>query len=249
MDSPYRDFTELVLRAERDVDYHIAFLDRGAPVTVAAIHGGYIEPLTGALARAIAAQDYNWYELQGLRPENSARLRVPVTRFDDLRLTTLMDRSEVGLSIQGLQGQEGDEAVHLGGRNRDLLRRLISALGEAGFLVAGPATATAAHSPSRFVNRPAQGGVQIELTWELRRSMVLVPLEGSAWRDSAQYTARFGAFVTAIRRAIAAYFSAQRSDLTAQLEEFERTTVAVKRALLLPPSEDGGDGQRGEEQR
>ena len=55
----YRDLAHVVLRNARGVDYEIQFYARSSELTVVAIHGGGIEPLTGELAHAIASEDYN----------------------------------------------------------------------------------------------------------------------------------------------------------------------------------------------
>ena len=80
------------------------------------------------LAAAIAAEDHNLYLLCGLHP-GRPRLRVPVTRFDDVRLTALVERSVVAIAIQGVAGEE---VVHLGGANRRLLEHLQSSFEGAG---------------------------------------------------------------------------------------------------------------------
>jgi len=232
---PYRDFSELILYARKDHDYAIRVTDRSAAVTVAAIHAGLIEPLTGELAEAIAGQDSNLYLLQGLLADRAERLRIPVTRYDDVRLTSLLDRSEVGISIHGAPEEEPN--VHLGGRNRRLCTHLQNALQQAGFRTAGPAGAQAAHSPSRFVNRPAHGGVQLEFSLGLRRTLTATPLERIAAGDAGPvWTDTFHALVRAIRQGVTAYFADVDSDLALALERFERATPAVRRAL--PPDGD-----------
>ncbi len=237
---PYHDFSELALRAEKDVDYGIRVLDRSASVTVAAIHAGCIEPLTGALAEAIAGDDCNLYLLCGLRAERGEPLRVPVTRFDDVRLTALMDRSVVGISLQGVPGGEG--IVHLGGSNRRLRGRLQGALEAAGFATAGPASPLAAHSPARFVNRPSQGGVQIEVTVGLRRLMTTGPLEeASGGPQEIATSERFHGFVGAVRQGLAGYLADVDADLDIALQRFEESTRAIRQ--IIPADDNGHAGQ------
>lgn len=234
MEEPYRDLAELALYAERERDYRIAIVDRSAPVTVAAIHGGHIEPLTGEVATAIAGGDHNLYVLEGLRAEGSARLRVPVHRFDDVRLRSLMARSEVGISVDGVPGT--DVAVHLGGGNRELLRALREGLEAEGFATAPPAGPGPAHSPDRFVNRPSRGGVQIELTEGLRRSMVAGALEEGLWRDPSRHTDRLAAFVRVVRAALDSHLAEARADLRSALDRFEEATDEIRKVIPLDPS-------------
>ncbi len=235
---PYRDFTALALYAEKDLDYRIRIVDRSAAVTVVAIQAGAIEPLTGELAEAIAGSDCNLYQLQGLRPDGADRLRVPVTRYDDVRLTSLLDRSVVGISVQGTPDEE--HVVHLGGRNRRLCAHLQVALERAGFCTSGPAGPQAAHSPARFVNRPAQGGVQMEISIGLRRAMAETPLEGLYTTDSAiAWTGGYSRFVMAVRQGLAAYLAALDADLDVAMERFEQATREVR--WVLPTDGDGHD--------
>jgi len=231
------DLARLALKAERGRDYRVTVVDHGASVTVAAIHGGYIEPLTGTLAAAVAGADHNLYEFEALHAEASERLRIPFARFDDLRLRALMERSVAGLSVDGVPG-DSDATVHLGGANRTLLRRLAASLKELGYEIAGPATTGAAHSPRRFVNRAEHGGVQMELPARLRQSMVSVPLTDPGWQDPAAHTPRFSAFVRAVRDGLDAYIAGLRADLGEALERFERTTEQVRRAIPLDPTSD-----------
>ena len=233
---PYHDFSELTLRAEKGVDYCIDILDRSASVTVVAIHAGTIEPLTGELAAAIAGGDHNLYVLRGLGPGKGDLLRVPVTRFDDVRLTALLDRSVVGISVQGVRGD--DAVVHLGGRNRRLRGCLQGTLESAGFSTAGPIGPHAAHSPSRFVNRSSQGGVQLEVTAALRRSMTSAPLaEASDRRESTTWTNQYRAFVGVVRQGLVDYLAEEDADLDVALRRFEQATREIRRVI---PSDDNG---------
>ena len=77
--------------------------DRGATVTIICIHGGAIEPLTSELATAIAGAKYNLYDLQGLRAGDNQQLRIPVARFEKVRLFTLLKLSHIAVSVDGGQ--------------------------------------------------------------------------------------------------------------------------------------------------
>jgi len=228
----YRDFAELTLRAEKDQDYAVIIRDRSAAVTVAAIRGGMIDPPTSQLADAIASDDCNLYDLRGLEASQSESMRIPIVRFDDVRLRTLMERSEVGIVLMGAQ-DEGD-TVHLGGSNRLLKRLMSEQLSSRGFATAPPSAPGPAHSPARVTNRPAQGGVQIELGASLRQSMVFEALSDMTWQNSQTWTDRFRDFVEAARRAIADYTIQIDTDLERTLDRFERTTRQVHK--VIPPS-------------
>jgi phage replication-related protein YjqB (UPF0714/DUF867 family) len=217
----YQSFAELVLSAVKGEDYDVVVIKRDATTTIAAIHGGQIEPPTGELARAIAAEDCNLYELRGLRADGAERLRIAVARYDEMRLRALMERS---LEALALLGADGDlPMVHLGGRNQALKRALSDELAQAGFAVSGPASAGAAHDPTRFYNLPANGGVQMELSRGLRQELLAGP-----------QSPRYAALVGAVRAALARYHAEVRDDVGRALERFERSTRAMPPSIRKP---------------
>ncbi len=218
---PFNSFAELVLNTVKGEDYDIVVVKRDAGTSIVAIHGGQIEPPTGELARAIAAEDCNLYTFCGLRADSAAQLRIPVNRYDEMRLQALMEHSQEALALLGAEGDA--PKVHLGGRNQALKRVLSDHLEAAGFEVAGPVSPGAAHDPTRFYNRPANGGVQMELSSGLRQALLPGP-----------QTPCFGALVDAIRAAIADYHAEQRDDVTRALERFERATRAMPPSICKP---------------
>ncbi len=222
MAEPYRDFPELVLHCVQGRDYRFNIHDLGDDVTITAIHGGAIEPMTSEVAMVIAGEDHNLYDLRGMRAGDNSALRVPAQRFDEMRLRTLLKRSRTALSVLGVPGEE--PVVHLGGKNRRLRAVLEEQLVEAGFAVRGPHGPGAAHHPRRFVNWPSAGGVQMELSLALRRTMTRAPLEGFQWEDPAGWTDRFNALVRATRGALRDEAALARDDLGEALERFEAAT-------------------------
>ncbi len=227
--TPYREFAELVLHTVKDKDYRFVITNQSADVTVASIHGGGIEPLTSELAAAIANQQYNLYDFRGLRAQGNDMLRIPVHRFDEVRLRSLLKRSQVGVSIQGIAGE--DTVVHLGGSNKRLREIARQHLEGAGFETGGPVSVRASHDPTLFFNWPAQGGIQIELTTALRQQMVTGPLERFNWEDESRWQALFHTFVEAVRAALADYRAEMQGDLKMALDQFEYTTRLIPRSL------------------
>ena len=219
--TPYRNFAELVLNAVKGEDYDVVVVDRTATITVVAIHGGCIAPPTGELARAIAGEDCNLYELRGLCADKAALLRIPANRYDEIRLRTLMERSEEGLAI--LEAEGAEPVVHLGGRNQALKQILMEELAAMGLQVGGPATPGAAHDPTRFYNLPIHGGVQMELAHGLCQSL----LEGPC---ATCYTT----LVVAVRAALARYRATLRDDVARALQRFERATETFPATLRKP---------------
>ena len=225
----FREFAELILYTIKDKDYRLIFRDCSADATIVAVHGGGIEPLTSELATAIAGQEHNLYDFRGLRAQGNDMLRIPIHRFDDMRLQNLMKRSQTAIAIQG--AADATEIVHLGGRNKRLREIVREHLQQAGFETAGPTGCRPAHDPALFFNWPAQGGIQIELPTCLRAQMATSPLEGFRWEDASCWNTRFHAFVEAVRSALAVYQAEQKGDLGVALEHFENTTRLIPRSL------------------
>ncbi|NLG29254.1 MAG: hypothetical protein GX557_15195 [Chloroflexi bacterium] len=219
---PYQSFAELVLNTVKGVDYDVVVAKREAAATIVAIHGGAIEPPTGELACEIAGADHNLYVLRGLRAERAAEMRIPVNRFDEIRLRALLEHSQEAVALQGVDGSL--PIVHLGGRNQALKRALAEALAAEGFAVGAPASAGAAHDPTRYYNLPTYGGVQVELTRALRGEL----------RPGDAPGARWDAFVRAIRAGIEAYQVEARADLGRAMQRFERATEAMPPTIRKP---------------
>ena len=227
--TPYRDVSQLVVHCRKDRDFQIRIVDLGSEVTVASVHGGRIEPLTSALAEAIAGAEHNLYDFRGIRRSNNAQLRVPVSRFAEMRLNALMRRSQAALHIDGVPGERA--VVHLGGRNRAFKEMLAESLTGAGLTIEAPHGPGAAHDPTRFYNAPEAGGVQMELSLALREQMVDGPLEPGAGEDPARRTALFSTVTQAVREALERYLAETRSDLDAAMERFERSTERFSPSL------------------
>ena len=232
MTPTFRDLSELVLAYQRGVDYDFIVRDRGAAITVAAIHAGGIEPLTGELAEAIAADDHNLYQFVGIRRTGNDMLRIPEGRFDEMRLRALMQRSRLGVSILG--GTENEPLVRLGGANRRMRQILEDQLTQAGIEVRRPAGVGAAHDPSRFVNQPSEGGVQLAASRGLRALMVAGSLDAE-WRQSERWQELFFVFANIVRSAITHYAEEVRSDPNLAMKQFEDRTEDVLKAVRRRP--------------
>jgi phage replication-related protein YjqB (UPF0714/DUF867 family) len=209
MTSPYASFSELVFKTTKDVDYRLAVHQPSQEMALVAIHGGAVEPLTGELATAVAGDDYSRYVFEGLRPSGNDALRIPVTRYDEMRLRALLERSLAALSLDGVPGEQ--PIVHLGGSNRALKELVSQALEAAGFATGRLVTPGGAHDPARFYNWPQRGGLHLELTQALRQSLVDRSLAAPGWQEPAARNARFALLVATLREALAVYLAAARS--------------------------------------
>jgi phage replication-related protein YjqB (UPF0714/DUF867 family) len=235
MSAALQSYAELVLRAERGVDYDITVSDRGATVTVLALHGGGIAPLTGELATEIAGEWYNLYLLRGLRAAGNEALRLPSLRYSELRCDGLLSRSLLALAVTGAAGCTDDDApIQVSGQSEHLVAALMTALTAAGF-AAKASTSRVERLALQCYNRAQQGGAVLALPWGLRQSLVAVDLQPDAVAGTGERTTRWHTLVGAVRQGIGDGLLAQSSDLAMTLARFERTTRAAQAAGLLGP--------------
>ncbi|MCE5258029.1 MAG: poly-gamma-glutamate hydrolase family protein [Chloroflexi bacterium] len=222
-------FSELVLGYVAQKDYCIQITDRGADVTLAAVHGGLIEPLTSELVHAIAGSEHNIYELKGLIDGANTVMRIPSARFSEMRLNALVRRSLVCVAVDGVPGSQ--ELIHLGGKNTRLKAILAEQLAQSGFTVATSYSLGAAHDPTRYYNVAKDGGVLLELSEAMRMSMVSVPLTGTDWQQPAVWLSSFFQFATTVNSALYSYLEYIQSDLSQAMQRFEEATYQMPRAL------------------
>ncbi|MEE2768059.1 MAG: poly-gamma-glutamate hydrolase family protein [Actinomycetota bacterium] len=143
---------------------------------ICALHGGGLERATEAVAREVAERtDASYYAV--IQPEGS-RHHLSSTLFDpgdSKRLAAFLDRSETVVSVHGYGREDDFWAVLLGGTNRALAHHLAGhlrgALPEEYRVVdeveAIPRPLRGLH-PDNPVNRPVNGGVQVEIPPGLR---------------------------------------------------------------------------------
>jgi phage replication-related protein YjqB (UPF0714/DUF867 family) len=173
----YRGYADLAAAQVRGRDYEIDVRRRpGSPVAVIAPHGGRIEDGTSEIACAIAADDFNLYLLEGMRPSlNYRALHLTSHLFDEPECLALIRDCPVVVAVHGCGGR--DQKVLLGGRDTVLKERLAAALSVESLLALSDGHAFPALRPENVCNRGARGlGVQLEITHPLRRSMEAVRL-------------------------------------------------------------------------
>ena len=151
-------------------------LELRSTLGVCALHGGGLERATEAVAREVAERTgASYYAV--VQPEGS-RHHLSSTRFDpkgSSRLAAFLGRSETVVSIHGYGREDDFWAVLLGGTNRVLASHMAGHL--RGVLpeeyrvvddvAAIPRPLRGLH-PDNPVNRPLNGGVQVEIPPGLR---------------------------------------------------------------------------------
>ena len=205
MADKYRTLEELKTALKEKQDYLVRILDRCSDVTIIAPHGGMIEKGSSAIAEAVSGGTYNLYDFQGLQVRNAQELHVSSTRFRDPPLNSLLQRSELAVSIHGM-GNQGESVIWLGGLNGQLKRIVLAILRMQGFAVNPDPPRYRGESPVNIVNPAKNKGVQLELSNELFAEL----FEGKAFLLDGQPATRpgFGRIVTALQDSIRQYRTA-----------------------------------------
>lgn len=176
----YQNFAELAAKNVAGKDYKIEVQDRNSGTLVMAFHGGYIEPGTTELAKAVAGEDLSFYGFEGLVEREtdeasytSSLLHLTSAKFDEPLLLKLAQAKEFCLAIHGFGGIEADFCV--GGANPDQRKLVAETLAKSlpAFksceLCCNPFNGTSLKNP---VNRCLKRGVQIELSPRLRKQII-----------------------------------------------------------------------------
>ena len=192
----YTSLEELV-RREPATDYRVVVRDRRSRVTVVAPHGGRIEPGTSQLAESVAGESWNLFAFEGLKPRGNSVLHVTSTRFSHPELELLLARSTVGVSVHGMA--EPGLLIEVGGLNARLVKLVSRELSLERFDVYDAPPSRSAQSPQNFINRVAGGGIQLEVSQELRKVL----------QEDRGFRSRFG---TAVRVAIASHLEQGDAD-------------------------------------
>ncbi len=165
-------------------DYSREVYDRKSPVTIFAIHGGDIEPVTSRLARAVAGSDFNLYLFNGWLGADSGKLHVTATHFDDPAAIAISTPALLAVSIHA-QVDRG-EWVCVGGSNAEAGREVAAGLVSAGFEADAPCGRLPGTNAKNIVNRPEKGGVQLEITLKLLERLGSSPADKRKFADSVR---------------------------------------------------------------
>jgi phage replication-related protein YjqB (UPF0714/DUF867 family) len=188
----YPSYEKLRYHEEEGRDYIIIAQPRG-DTAIIAIHGGRIEPGTHEIAEAIAGNKFGLYAFRGVKPTGNAGLRIASTGFEEPRLNDMLASTRRVLSIHGWAA--GGETILMGGRDRPLQASIAHALASAGFTIQRHSRPElqGCH-PKNVCNRGLTGkGVQMEISWGLRRHLLLSP------------TTLLTGFVAAVRQGFGSY--------------------------------------------
>lgn len=162
-----------------ELSYCIECRDRNAHITILAPHGGNIEPHTSEIATLVAADKYNLFCFNGLKPCNNNVLHITSHKYDEEQATTLVRSSDFVIAIHGCT--QTDKMVFIGGLYTELKQGIAAALGRAEIpcVICDKTSPYRGHNPENICNRGITGkGVQLEISRPLRDSP-------QAWRKIA----------------------------------------------------------------
>jgi len=167
----YANYADLAAHEREGSDYTITVNDRGAPVSVFAIHGGSIDTGTHRIAEAVAGRDWNSYIFIG----PSYRLHVTSAHFDEPRLLGLAHRSEQCVSIHGHKNKS--PRICVGGANEALRASVARSLVASGlpFEIRTHCEGLDGTAPTNPVNLCRDGGVQLEFSGAARDEIFADP--------------------------------------------------------------------------
>jgi phage replication-related protein YjqB (UPF0714/DUF867 family) len=195
----YPDFATLARHERSGIDYRVLARRARPAFAVVAPHGGAIEPGTSEVADAIAGETLSFYAFEGVKSSGNADLHITSTRFDEPMCLTVLGHSDVVLTLHGEHSEEAG-SVFVGGLDVALGERIGKALSRRGFDVREHQDPDLqGREPKNLCNRGrSRAGVQLELSRSVRETM----FESLTRAGRRKPTARFDAFVKAVRRAL-----------------------------------------------
>jgi phage replication-related protein YjqB (UPF0714/DUF867 family) len=189
MPDTYRSFRELAEAEREGRDWVRDHEDRGSRILVMAPHGGWIEPLTTELARAVAGREFSYYSFRGIKEEGNAGLHITSHRFDEPLALEAAAAADQVLAIHG-ERTESRAFVMVGGRCERMRAALSEAMAEVGIRVRAPREGLDGRHRRNICNRGRFGtGGQLELSEGLR----------ARFREDPALQARF---VQAVRKVL-----------------------------------------------
>ncbi len=194
----YGNYEELQQQEKEGVDYELRFRKGTSGIAVIAPHGGGIEPGTVDIADGIAGAEHTFYCFKGIKNTGNIHLHITSNRFDEpLGINAIKGENTV-LAIHGCNDKK--QVVNIGGKDRELKKKLKKALIEAGFVAEeSPRPGLRGENPENICNRGRSGrGAQLEISEGLRKVM-FDNLTAPAGRKKTKVFCRF---VTALRKSL-----------------------------------------------
>lgn len=174
----YQSFHELHQSERADIDFRIEMENRASLFSIMAIHGGKIEYGTSVITRAVAGEEFNLYLFEGLKEKgNFSDLHISSTQFDEPMALAMAAGSKSCVTIHGFKERKHNW-VGMGGLNERLKDLIFAKLVKTDLLdqeEPNPSGKFPGTDPQNIVNRCIEGGVQIEISYRLRKLLCLYP--------------------------------------------------------------------------
>ena len=168
MPDTYQDFRELREAEREGVDWARVHEDRESRILIMAPHGGWIEPLTTEVARAMAGREFSFYTFMGLKEEGNQALHLTSHLFDEPLALDAASKADRVVAIHGERSRHG-AFVMVGGRWDELGAALARVLEREGFPVREPREGLGGRHRRNICNRGRLGaGGQLEISEGLR---------------------------------------------------------------------------------
>jgi phage replication-related protein YjqB (UPF0714/DUF867 family) len=164
----YPHFDQLRQQEQEGIDYVILHRSGRSGILVMAPHAGGIEPGTGDIADAVAAQAHAFYCFKGLKKQGNRVLHISSNRFDEPLAIQRAAEADWIVTFHGCRDLE--PVVWVGGRALQRGDRIIDSLQAAGF-PARRCDRPGLHGlhPRNVCNRGRDAaGVQLEVSFGLR---------------------------------------------------------------------------------
>lgn len=175
LNDEYVNFSKLSAANHENVDYRITVLNRHALVTILVPHGG-MEIGTAEIGDAVAGAKLNLYKFEGIRPSENFKLHITSTHFDEPKALALVGDSEYAVSIHGFK-DDAHSSIEVGGSNLSLRQAFVDKIKvlKLPFETDTQVSRFPGIDPKNIVNRAKKGGLQIEISSALRKSLIAQP--------------------------------------------------------------------------
>lgn len=170
---PFRSFSELAAQYQEGLDYDRIIISRESPFAIVAPHAGTIEFGTSTIAEMLAGENLSLYVFRAFAQQSLHPMHITSTRFDDPACEDIVESAEKVITVHGCRDAQAD--IFVGGRDRFLQKRLLSALNAAG-IIAKEDRLFPGKERLNLCNRGrSKTGIQLEFTSRLRNDLFEAP--------------------------------------------------------------------------
>jgi phage replication-related protein YjqB (UPF0714/DUF867 family) len=171
----FNNYAELSAVYVEGTDYRVTLTKKIKDIGITAYHGGGIEIGSTELMQYIYEKKttWSWYGFEGLLSADNSNLHITSTHYDEPRGMDFVSYVNRAVSLHGASGT--DPITYIGGMDVITKAFIKSRLEAKGFVVTSASTESgiAGETVENFVNRPPKGGVQLEMSTQLRKSFFL----------------------------------------------------------------------------